>query len=728
MPRTSFIAVMVLLLFLVPTFGAMADGSFKVILTSPSGRVEEGSTARVEVHSFDSGKYVGPSQVQAFDYSYHPITLTNKATGIWNGTVTAKPNMISANAQYGSNSSSATLYLRTLTKTTAMPKDVVLTPSGSAATSVPRPGDQLVYYIKTYTEGSLADDYSLNVVYQQNGGTEQTLVYSKMDTGIYRTTFTVPQVNRSTSIKITASVTMYGWARLTSSVDIDIDFAQVWFHRQTITETGATFDICVSDIYGKALGGTTVYLNYSYKPTDSLYRQYKNAGKAVTDAGGKAAYTINYSKVEHTVSLSGTAEPSGYFQDFSGDIIVTPSPTTTGQVQPRSPTPFTFDVVYQGDIDTPLVPHKSIMPVFRAYYGTYWPYKPSAPLVNATIYYYAYTYKQIVAYGKLVTDTSGNITMNLDVPDIDDETDDLTIDFACPVVAYSMSWHTETLTISQGSLQDYMEHPEKLKDNNLHITVDRLNVGGKSKVTADYSGATSGTQAFTAWVPGEEDIKDMMAWSDTQPEWQQLNSGNRPSMAKSDKTFTTNIYIPEFMPKGTYTIFVGCIVYEKLDVNNPYKAFHVNYLHIKAGQGATTPGGGILNLGVVAGIDVAILLLLLIIIIVVLVVVAVAVSRRPKRPVMYQQQIAPAQAYQPPPQPAPAPTQQQYVIAQPVAQEHHAVIVPKQEQFASLGPVPAPPTPVAYQQYEAPPPPPTALPHMEPMGATTDTPPPPPPQ
>jgi len=704
MPRASFIAMLVLLLLLVPTFGAMAEGSFKVILTSPSGRVEDGTTARIEVHSFNDGKYVGPSQVQAFDPSYHPITLTNKATGIWNGTVEAEPSMITANAQYGSNSSSASLYLRILEKTTAMPKDVVLTPSSSAALSLPRPGDSLTYYIKTYEEGSLADDYSLTVLSQQDGGTEQTMVYSKMDTGIYKTTFTVPQVNRSTNIKITASVTLYGWARLSSSVDISVDFAQVWFHRQSITDTGATFDICVSDIWGKALGGTAVYLNYSYKPTDSYYQQYKNAGKAVTDAGGKATYTINYSKVDHTVSLSGTAVPGVNVQDFSGDIIVTPRSSTPGPVQPRDPSPFTFDVVYQGDTDATLVPHKSIMPIFRAYYGTYWPYKPSAPLVNATIYYYAYTYNQVVAYGTLVTDTTGNITMNLDVPDIDDESDELTVEFACAVTTGAMSWHTETLTISKGSLQDYMEHPEKLKDNNLRISVDKLNVGGKSKVTADFSGATSGTQAFAAWAPGEVDIADLMDWSDTQPEWQQLNGGNRPSMAKADKTFTTNIYIPEFLPKDTYTIFVGCIVYEKMDINNPYKAVHINYLHIKAGQSATTGGGGILNLGVVAGIDVAILLLLLIIIVVIIAVIVVAIIRRPKRPVMYQQQVVPAQAYQPPPQPAPV--AQYGPVAQPVAHEHHAVIVPKQEQFASLEPAPAAPTPAAYQRYDAPPPPP----------------------
>jgi hypothetical protein len=684
MRHISLIAVLVLFMFVVPTFGAMATDVVRVVLISPSGRIDDGKTAKVEVHVFDNGQYVEPSQVQAHDFSYKNIELTKKATGIWNGTVTAQEGYISANAQVAGRSTSDTLLMRVTQKTTAMPRSISITPTRDTLLTVPRPGAILDYYIGTYENGALADDYSLSVAYTQNGqGGSHSLSYTKAATGIYKTSFTVPQGNASTTYTITAQT--YWTGRLIATAEVQVDFCQVWFHKQSITNTTSAFDIYVAEPTGKALSGATVYLNYSYRSTKTGWTQSKNAGQATTDPKGKANYTITYADVEETVSLSGTVGTNGNVQQFSGDIIVTPRTTQQNNDQPRQPMPFTFDVVYQGSSNDLLGPGKAAALPFKAYYGTYYPYKPTAPLANKVVNYYAHTYSQLVAHGNVTTDAVGNLTLNLNVPQIQDDVDELEVDFDCEVPTNSWSTHSESVTISKYPLDDYLSHPEKLKDSKVKVSVDKLRVGGRSKVTAEFNGATYDTQALIVWVPADVGIADMMSWSDTQPEWQQLNGGNQQYMAKSGKTFTSNIYVPEFMPQGTYTIFVGCIVPEDVSTYNMYKAYHVNYLHVKAGEGGSTGGTGILGLGTLGGIDVVVLLLLMIIIIVVVVAVVVALVRRSRRTVTYQQtKVVQAQSVQTAPSTGPVVVAQQQVVPAPVPQPN--------------------------QQYTAPPPPPAAMP------------------
>jgi hypothetical protein len=215
-----------------------------------------------------------------------------------------------------------------------------------------------------------------------------------------------------------------------------------------------------------------------------------------------------------------------------------------------------------------------------------------------------------------------------------------------------------------------------------------------------------------------------MTWSDTQAEWEQLNSGNSPMMAKKNKDYSTNIIIPEFMPKGTYTIFVVMLVPEDFNSENPYKAYHVNYLQVQAGQGGTVGGDtGLFGLGKAGGIDVGIILILVIVIvIVVIVVVALMMRRKPT--------VAPPGAYPPGQVPiaaqaAPPPGQQQVLMAQPVqpAPHDHAghvhphphEAVPMAAPVAAPAPAPAPITSggpaqpsTPYETYQAPPPPPAA--------------------
>jgi hypothetical protein len=712
MKTISFLPVLVLMMFFVPSFVAMAEVPTKVILVSPSGRIDDGRTAKVEAHVFDAGVYQDPTSLTVYDYNYHAMTFQKKSTGIYNSTVIAKDGSLSANAQFGYNYSSTSLQLRVTDKVSPTSKTVTITPSKGTALMVPKPGDKMDYYVRTYTGGALASDYTLYITWNEVGKNSQSLPYSEVAEGIYSTTFTVPQVTTSTSYVISASVYEDGWNKISANTQVYVDFAQVWFHKQTLGKDSATFSIDVAEPTGKAISGAAVYLNYTYYQNGTYIEQSGNAGKAVTDLNGKTTYTINYSKVMHTMNLYGTVEFGGKVQTFYGDIVITPQqvvPTTNG---PRQPTAFGFDVVYQGDISAFIKPAKTISPTFRAYYGTYWPYSPSAPLVNKEICYYAYTYTEIVAYGKATTDVTGNITLTLAVPSIQDSSDYLRVDFEAPVVGSMWNSHEESFTISKNAQQDYLSDPEKLKDKNVQVTVDKLNVGGTTKVSSHYSGTTEDTTAIVAWVPGSVGIADLLSLNDTQPEWMRLSQDGATYMAKSGKDFVSGIYVPEFMPKGTYTVFVGCVVPESNNGGDDFSTYHVNYVHVRAGEGGTTGKGGITGMGTFAGLDVGILMVLVIVIVVVLVIVAVVAVRRPRHPVMYQT----VQTAPPPPQsiathPVPQVPQQSPVAMQPATQVSAPQPVPSgqvviihdvvtQTEVPNAGQSPQ------YFKYDAPPPPP----------------------
>jgi hypothetical protein len=326
MKHISFLSALVLMMFLVPTIGAMAEVPTKVILVSPSGRIEDGKTAKVEAHVFDAGVYKDPTTLSVYDYNYQKMTFTQRSTGIYNSTVIAKDGSLTANIQVGYNTSYSTLELRVDQKASPTSKTVTITPSKGTAMVVPKPGDKLDFYVRTYTGGALESDYTLYVQWNEVGKSGQSLPYSEVAEGIYSATFTVPQVTTSTSYTITASVYEDGWNRITASTQVYVDFAQVWFHKQILGPDSATFEIDVAEPTGKAIVGATVNLNCSYIQNGTYLEQYINAGTKVSDLNGKTTYTINYSKVMHTLTLYGTVETAGKVQQFYGDIIITPEP------------------------------------------------------------------------------------------------------------------------------------------------------------------------------------------------------------------------------------------------------------------------------------------------------------------------------------------------------------------------------------------------------------------
>ncbi len=715
------VIVAISILFLL-TASTTVSAACKVIVTSPSGTVTEGSNANIEVRVFDKDKLAEPTGVHAFDQDNAEIALSKQSIGLWTGSVKAASTWdasVKATGTIGSDSNDDTLDLNVKSKVDTTGKDVTIDVKDNKLTGPITVGSIVTYIITTTNNGAPADDSSLDVTYASDLDPmhPHKLAFNKVSAGTYESTFTVPAVSESTSFQISADITDSSY-----STSLDVDFFQVWYHKQSITTTSSTFDIYLADLKGKVVPTAAINLNYSYTDTDN-HDQEKTAGQATTDAKGKASYTITYSNVDHGVNLEGTAIANGKTQHFDGEIVITTTATTLPDT-PRPPMGFGLEVIYQGSMFKTLAPGKTVNLPFKAWY-TQTLFGTPAAFASKDLYYYIHTYKTMVANGKVTSDANGLFTLSISVPASDPADTSITIDFQAETTTGVYTNTGAGFGIMDMSILDIIANPEKLKDSNVVVSTDKLNVGGTTTVKAKYSKGTSDTMAYTMWVPQKSNISQLFSLGSSQPEWMQLSSSSTSGaiLLKKGTDYSGSFVIPEFMPKGTYTIFVVVVVPEQASSSNMYSAIHVNYLQVQAGSGGSSGGKtGLLGMGKMGGIDVAVLLILIIVIVVVIAVVGVLVMRK-KKPV----QVMPGGPGAPQGQYAQQPMVPVQQPVQPAPIHHHGVLIAQPIQPATYIPEPQPQAypqaqPAApvqpsqqYDAYSAPPPPPAAqpVPHHE---------------
>jgi hypothetical protein len=694
MRRITIAAFLIIFVMLTASMTALGDDSSHAVVVSPTGEIDEGDTAEIEVHVFDKDQYVEPTAITASEFMGGEISLTKKSTGIWTGSFDPdQASMVYANAEIDTKSATGGLMMRVNPSDQPAEVEISIEPKDPAALVKAQPGDKLDFVIEIYKDGKLKDDNSLEVtITNWQTWDQEVLAKSKTTTGTYETSFTVPQLTESTDYEIEAEIN-----EGSADIDFEINFFQVWIKKGTFSTTDASFDLYVADGNGKAVNGAEIEFEYSYDEMDSWEYITKDAGKATTDNTGKASYTITYSKVDREVYLDGTVVKDGKTQHFSGSIIITATSSGNG-FEPPEPDGYGLEVIYQEDDEKALKPGKTVDLKYRAYHTEGW--GDPEPFASKDIYYYAHTYTTVVKYGKVTTDSDGFLTINIKIPSIKGDYDILMMDFQAETSTDTWEDDMGGHYIADSSYYDILDNPEVLKDTGVKITVDQLKVGDESSIKATYSKTKKESEAMVMWIPGQHNIKDLFGVGDTQPDWDHLGGMDYGSyMSKKGDTFSSTILIPEFMPKTTYTIFVMVIDVDFEDiVLNPQDYIHINYISVKVSEGGTTDDGddGMFGMGTVGGIDVFLILLILIII-VVIVVIAVVATRRRAPPPAYQ-----PGAYQPPgtqPQQPTTPGQpppQQPLPATPVPDQQPAAPPPQQPGYE---PPPAPPQ----QQPPAPP-------------------------
>ena len=675
MKISKIVAFGLLLMVLVPCMNVFAmNDSSKVIVVSPTGTVNEDASADIDVHVYDKAEPASPSPISASVLLGSEISLTEKTTGVWTGKVDAKVGMIiTADATVGTKDDATVFSMLVRPKATAEDAEIRLEPKSGVTFSNVGPGKKLDFTIEVKKNGVLKDDSTLEVYISGGSMVAEKLAKNKVSTGVYDTSFTVPPLKESTYYTI--------WAQIGTGYDLvwsnyqgfGVDFYQVWYHKTSISTTESTFDVYVADLGGKVVPSATLELNYSWRPTDGTGLQQETAGKATTDATGKTAFTITYSKVNRVVDIEGTAVANGNMQHFYGDIIIT-STTNPDEYEPDQPFGYGFEVIYQENQADALKTGTTEASDFKAYYTPF--LGKTGEWATKDIYYYVYTYTSILKTGKVTTNVNGSFTLQIPVPTLSNA------DYGSMYVAFesetSPGWYDEDMTwlyYANTSGKAYRENPELLKDTDVKVSVDKLKVGGNSTITATFAKAVNGTQAYVGVFPAISTIQDLMNWGTVQPEWEAWSGQSSGYMTKSGTTFTSTVTIPEFMPKGTYTVFVT--VWDPYDYSggyyNTYDFEHVNYITVEEGKGGSSTGGGgskgLLGMGTVGGIDVAILMIVMIIMVVVVVGAVVMISKKKKKA---GAMAAPPTTQPQPGAPPPHDMALQQAAAPPPTQEHHA--------------------------------------------------------
>ena len=741
MTRALLPTFLVLLLTLSAVSPALADDdSLHVVVLLPDKTLTYGEDANVEVHIFDAGEPSGASSVTAhsikdpFGGQTSEVALTEKSTGVFQGTTEATNTggifagtYVTAQATKEDNAASGGVMGFPEGGDTSDRWGVFLAPAEGQGMEV-KPGDRIEVLIYTTKNGEPKDAPagSLKVNTWFDSGDiddedNQGLNAAKVETGVYSATTTVPadRVHAGT-VKINADLDVDGKDQGTSNLDFAMRFFNIWFHRQQVSTTEATFTMIVSDPDGKAVDGATIELSYDYE-TSTFGYESESAGSTTTDVSGQAPFTISYSKVLETVEVSGKVTLGGKSQEFSGSMVVTSA--GPGEFTPEEPSLEDFDIIALFDATKALPQGKKSNLEYKAYRcktpGQWSGCDEVEGYGNAKVYVYIHTRQKMLGAIELTTGADGKLTVPFDAPK-SDNLDSATIEFDSPLRDAAIGesdgtndgklWGKDSENVVFGP-SDSGQTIDKLVDPALRVTTSTWVVGGRNTATVHLPVASGDIWTVGLFfVPGDFDFRDMPLGSDdsmvSQAEWQPWSAmaGQVGILTKADSSLSTSLVVPHGLPaSGTYTILVLAINMAELSGSfaflNP--AFDlgdfmkVSIVHVKVGQkGSSSTGqpdgnpffGGSSGLGSVGGVDLLLLIVVVVAIVATLGVVMLLRKRRATPPQVqgpppgafaptpgYPSTGAPAaqQGYQqPPPQQGYQPPQQQYdPYAQPPQQQ-----------------------------------------------------------
>jgi hypothetical protein len=157
------------------------------------------------------------------------------------------------------------------------------------------PGETLDITVYVEYEGVkiTPDSFELRVNEHDDMPGGDPIPYSNPNVGVYEASYTVDSsITESTTLYINAEVE-YNGVSDNRGADIIVNIFSVWYHCINITDTSAQFEICVSDLDGKAVSGADV--NFDFR-TD---KDETGSKSGTTDVQGKSLFTIGFSNTRY---------------------------------------------------------------------------------------------------------------------------------------------------------------------------------------------------------------------------------------------------------------------------------------------------------------------------------------------------------------------------------------------------------------------------------------------
>jgi hypothetical protein len=442
------------------------------------------------------------------------------------------------------------------------------------------------YYIKAFP----GETINMTITVENNQGkvnpedfeltaNDEPISYTNPISGVFKANYTVgPTVSESTFI------TIYTEARNNGEVVYDvaiiiINFFSVWYHRNSVTDTYAQFEIGIADIEGKAISGADI--NFNYEIDNNEFNDESPSKSGTTDTQGKGSFTISYDSASY-ISINGSAEFSGKTQNFQGNIYVSEKEITPDIEEP-SPD-YDFQVIYQEN-EGELEPNEMVTLEYISY-------EEAKPLPNQLIYFYIHTAKEFIKCGSTTTDSNGRFTITFMTPEIPAV---IMLKFESPFEKEN-SWEngdSDDGLLYREDLDIIIVYNTESDDHNENITIETapLKIGGNTKVTVSTSDFKD-YLAFAWIIPGEYPINNFIG--EMQPEWLPWIAPTRlpewldwtpPSalynfLVLNDGKFTGEILLPEFLPKDeTYTVIV---IFE--NPSSLFEGSHWNYAYVTPGD------------------------------------------------------------------------------------------------------------------------------------------------
>ncbi|NIP36241.1 MAG: hypothetical protein GWN18_14945, partial [Thermoplasmata archaeon] len=194
---------------------------------------------------------------------------------------------------------------------------------------------------------------TLLVGYMDPAGIEHELDVTRVGTGLFEGTLTVPASLKESShyeMMAEAEYTPDGitlWE--TDYEDLYVQFLQVWAHIADVTPSASSVDVYVLNLDGTLVEGATVEVNVDWAYEDDAMDEISDSTSGTTGADGKASFSLEYTdlgKDAYSVDVSGRATHDGLTQLFEGTIYVREvpdfeDPTGEGfEVQITNPGPY----------------------------------------------------------------------------------------------------------------------------------------------------------------------------------------------------------------------------------------------------------------------------------------------------------------------------------------------------------------------------------------------------
>ncbi|MEW5759816.1 MAG: hypothetical protein AB1779_03505 [Candidatus Thermoplasmatota archaeon] len=597
MKSKIIVFVLVGMFFLIP-FVVADNDSMYITITFDKKEYKAGDGGKATVHVFDKGEYAEPDkqpELTTFypnDLTLKPLTKISKGVYSADFEISTKPSTdyisLDTYASIGKESEVDETYNEERGYSSISIKGMER--KGIDVSIItdpyinPKSGDSIGINVEVKSDGKLSkpDKFSLNVYevpgeemyFIDNGYKERKgrdLTYQEVGTGLYKATYIVGKIQKggidASFVAEIEARAEFGDEISSTSTSIPIDYYNIWYHNTSITDAKHDFEIYVREKDGKKVEIMNLTMKYSGDLKDAPdiegLLEYRS-----TTPGGIPKFSITYTpdKTNFYIELKGFVNTSKASQYFASRIYI-----NRGETAPPYQPGEGFDVYSPSTI--------FIYPVGKAIIREYIAYYEKKPLASKEIYWYASAciggriQTGIHKYGKITTDSNGKFSLNL--PGLS-ESGSINLVFECGVKMHNFSGyppHNSNDGLYYEPDWDYISVGEPQtpgmpkKDENIKISLPSLIIGKTSKIEVKIKGYIP-KNVMAGWFIGSVEIEKLFYLefeSYQQQNWCKLGhysystmcmGGDFLLLSKKGEKYEGNVIIPDFLPKGKYTIFV----------------------------------------------------------------------------------------------------------------------------------------------------------------------------